>query len=130
MSWLRREKDWLGLILAWTLFVQAFAFGATSSLHAATLVGEAGNAPIICGSKGIGAGPQSPGHTGHGGDCPCCMATCRPACCHAATAYLPAAPSIPLPASGALKTGRLHGEALSSSTATLLEARPRAPPAA
>jgi hypothetical protein len=127
MRWLRREKDWLGLVLAWALFAQSFILGFASTLHAAEALARGGTG-VICSAKGT-AGPQAPGPAGQKSDCPCCVAACRTAC-HMAAAGLPGGCAIPLPGFAVLGDGQLHDDALLRATAERFAVRPRAPPLA
>ena len=128
MSWLRRDKDCIALVVAWAILIQATLLSFASGLHAATMATGPGGSVVLCTAKGAVIGRQLPGQSHQKTDCQCCSIACRSACGGPCGGVLPISLRVPLPAStaGAAKAPHFVGPALKSAEA--FSARPRAPP--
>ncbi len=130
MGWLRKERDLLGLLVVWAILLQSIALPFTTGLHAATLTSEAGQASILCTSRGTAVTPESPGQNNKGPDCQCCHMFCRSGCGSACGGILPTFARVPLPSSTVIAVDILHLDATTPTPARHAAAQPRAPPRA
>jgi hypothetical protein len=129
MGGLRKNRDCIGLTLAWAILVQAVILSFTSGVHAATLAAGADGGSVLCTTRAPG-GEQIPAETPQRADWQCCVTACRLACSTTTAGLLPEAERIPLRAFSvaAADLPRLYA-ALPQST-VVFSARPRAPPLA
>jgi hypothetical protein len=128
MGWLRREKDCIGLVVAWAILVQAVILSFTSGLHAATLAAQPGQAVVICTARGAVIARQLPGQSHQKTDCQCCSMACRSACGGSCGGILPIALRVPLPASVQVPADRPNFEVPAVKSAEVFSGPPRAPP--
>lgn len=87
MGWLRRDQDCIGLVLAWSLLLQAAILSFSSGLQvpSASQLGS-----IICTTRSAAAGTELPAQNRHGTDCQCCVLGCHLTCGGAVAAIVPA----------------------------------------
>jgi len=129
MSWLRKERDLIGLVVVWTILLQSIVLPFTSGLHAATLTsGPQSN--ILCTSRGNVAIPGQPGQNRQKPDCQCCHMSCRQSCGSACGGILPDLARVPLPSSTVIAITGPRLEAPPARPAKHDSAQPRAPPLA
>lgn len=128
MGWLRRDKDCIGLVVAWAILIQAVILSFTSGLHAATLASEPGGSVVLCTSKGAVIGRQLPGQSHQKPDCQCCSIACRLACGGSCGGLLLIAARVPLPPSASVRVKGPGIDAPVLKLAGAFSAQPRAPP--
>ena len=137
MRWLRKERDWIGLIMVWGLLLQSLVIPVSTTAHAAMLATGSDSAGIICTTRTSSQvppgtfAPDSQKQSQNGADCQCCHMSCRQGCggaCGGAVlgtfAYLVAPGSLASPASQ-----NRHAQAVYDA-ALLAQSQPRAPPRA
>ncbi len=128
MGGLRKNRDSIGLTLAWAILVQVIVLGFTSGLHAATLAAGPESA-VLCSVRAPG-GEQVPVETPAHADWQCCATACRLACSTTTAGLLPEAERVPLPALAFATVDLPRLDAPLPQAADLFTARPRAPPRA
>ncbi|WP_141700787.1 hypothetical protein [Methyloceanibacter superfactus] len=129
MGWLRKERDLIGLVVVWTILLQAIIVPFTSGLHAATLTsGPQSN--ILCTSRGTVVSPEQPGPANKKPDCQCCHMSCRQGCGSGCGGILPDLARIPLPSSTVIAIAGPRLDAPSARPGKHHSAQPRAPPLA
>ena len=139
MRWLRKERDFITLIMVWGLLLQSLVIPFSTTAHAAMLASGSDGTGILCttrtaspvpsGTFALGPQKQDPQKQSQNGpDCQCCHMACRQSCGGACGGLLPsfAYLVLPSPASQPLAQARL--EARAYDLALLAEAQPRAPP--
>jgi hypothetical protein len=129
MGGLRKNRDCIGLTLAWASLVQALILAFTSGLHAATLAAGA-DGVVLCTVRAPAGERQVPAKTPHQADWQCCATACRPACAAASAGLLPDAERVPLPASAFARVELPRVEAPALPSYDTFSSRPRAPPLA
>jgi hypothetical protein len=129
MGGLRKNRDCIGLTLAWAILVQAVIVSFTSGVHAATLAAGADGGSVLCTTRAPG-GEQIPAETPQRADWQCCATACRLACSAATAGLLPEAKRVPLPASAFAVVNLLRADILALKPTDAFSSRPRAPPLA
>lgn len=131
MSWLRKQRDLLGLVVVWALLLQSIALPFTTGLHAAVLTSDSAQASIICTSRGTAVTPESPRHSNKGSDCQCCHMSCRSSCGGACGGgILPTFARVPLPSRAIIASAAPRLEAPAPTRISHPATQPRAPPRA
>jgi len=130
LSWLRKERDFIGLVVVWTILLQSIVLPFTTGLHAATLMPGPGEGNILCTSRGTAVSPELPGQSHKKPDCQCCHMSCRQGCGSALGGILPDSAREPLPSSIVLAIAGPHRDAPAPRAARHAAAQPRAPPLA
>jgi len=124
MGWLRRDQDCIGLVLAWSLLLQAAILSFSSGLQvpSASQLGS-----IICTTRSAAAGTELPAQNRHGTDCQCCVLGCHLTCGGAAAAVVPVVGFL-LTTFSMVVLKAAPCAAAGSASVTKLVSQPRAPP--
>ncbi|MET0688119.1 MAG: DUF2946 family protein [Methyloceanibacter sp.] len=129
MGGLRKNRDCIGLMLAWAILVQAVILSFTSGVHAATLAAGAGGGSVLCTTRAPG-GEQIRAEPPHQSDWQCCATACRLACSATTAGLLPEAERVLLPAFAFAMVQLPHAETPAPRLHDAFSSRPRAPPLA
>ena len=130
MGGLRKNRDCIGLTLAWAILVQAVILSFTSGVHAATLAAGAGGGSVLCTTRAPG-GEQIRAEPPHQSDWQCCATACRLACSATTAGLLPEAERVLLPAFAFAAACIAAADAPRPAVAdAFYTARPRGPPRA
>lgn len=137
MRWLRKERDWIGLVMVWGLLLQSLVIPVSTTAHAAMLATGSDSAGIICTTRTASQvppgtfEPDGQKQSQNTADCQCCHMSCRQNCggmCGGAV--LGAFAYLVTPESAALSAARRHGGQTVYDATLLAEGQPRAPPQA
>lgn len=129
MGGLRKNRDCIGLAVAWAILVQAVVLSFTSGLHAATLAAGAEVGAVLCTARSPG-GEQIPAEKPQMADWQCCATACRLACAGTSAGLLPEAERIPLAAAAFVVVEMPRADAPALPSHDAFASRPRAPPLA
>ena len=80
MGWLRRDQDCIGLVLAWSLLLQAAILSFSSGMQIPSASQLSG---LLCSTRTATPG-ETPVQNRHGTDCQCCVLGCHLSCAGAA----------------------------------------------
>jgi hypothetical protein len=130
MGWLRKERDFIGLVVVWTLLLQSIVLPFTTGLHAAALMSGSEESRILCTSRGAAVSQELPGPGHKNPDCQCCHMSCRQGCGSALGGILPDFARVPLPSSTVIAIPDPRLDAPTPQPARHRSAQPRAPPLA
>lgn len=136
MRWLRRERDWIGLMMIWGLLLQSLVIPVSTTAHAAMMATGSESASIICAPRSaspVPAGtfaPDEQNHSHNGIDCTCCHINCRHGCGGACGAVLGAFAYLVTPRSTALSAVPVSTAQAVYDATLLAQGQPRAPPLA
>jgi len=135
MRWLRKERDFIGLVMVWGLLLQSLVIPFSTTAHAAMLATGFESASIICTTRTasqIAPGTFSPDgqkQSRSSADCQCCHMSCRQGCGGTCGGFLPSFASVTWPRSVPVAATRQPGAPQSAALARLTQAGPRSPPA-
>ena len=85
MGWLRTDQDCIGLLLAWSLLLQAAVLSFSSGMQ----IPAASQLALMCSTRTATTNTEIPVQTRHGADCACCVLGCHLSCAGAGAAIVP-----------------------------------------
>ncbi len=130
MGWLRKERDLIGLVVAWGILLQSIVLPFTTGLHAATLTSESVEASVLCTTRSAAAVPALPAQSHKTPDCQCCHMACRQGCGGMCGGILPSFARVILPSSTVVAVAEPSRDTPAPQSAWHTAAKPRAPPLA
>lgn len=134
MRWLRKERDFITLVMVWGLLLQSLVVPFSTTAHAAMLAFGSENTGVICTTRTASpapAGTFAPDpqkQSQNGADCQCCHMSCRQSCGGGCGGLLPSFAYLVLPSQKAQPLAQTRLDAPAYRLALLADAQPRAPP--
>ena len=87
MGWLRRDQDCIGLLLVWSLLLQAAILSFSSGMQLPTASQLSG---LMCSTRTAATTDDAPAQSRHDPSCQACMLGCHAGCAGVGAAIVPA----------------------------------------
>ena len=85
MGWLRRDQDCIGLVLVWSLLLQAAILSFSSGMQSASQLSG-----LMCSTRTAATTDDAPAQSRHDPSCQACMHGCHAGCAGVGAAIVPA----------------------------------------